>query len=160
MICTLISGCGLFRKKTKTVNREQIELAEESSSSVSLSGELKSAKQTLTQANKTNMTEETTTIEADEIHIDKDGNISAKGAKLSRNKRGKEKDNSKQLIRESAEAIITSRSDNSDKKKASIDVVDKSTKSDASSKGIVWGTIAFLGVVLFFLWYFGVKRKR
>src|SRR5690606_14420562 len=116
MVCTLISGCGLFRKKTKTVNREQIELAEESSSSVSLSGELKSAKQTLTQANKTNMTEETTTIEADEIHIDKDGNISAKGAKLSQNKRGKEKDNSLVTQSEERKTEIMLQTDSSGRK--------------------------------------------
>lgn len=156
MVCTLISGCGLFRKKTTTLNRQQIDLVEQSQSNVSLTGKLEGNKLMITQFDKTSSSEENTIIEADEINVDKDGNISAKGATLKQNKKSSESDNSHKKQFEETKADFSLQADSSGLNKGSTEKVQKETKTDASAKGILWGMVAV--IVILFIIVLLVKR--
>jgi len=156
MVCTLISGCGLFRKKTTTLNRQQIDLVEQSQSNVSLTGKLEGNNLMITQFDKTSSSEENTIIEADEINVDKDGNISAKGATLKQNKKSSESDNSHKKQFEETKADFSLQADSSGLNKGSTEKVQKETKTDASAKGILWGMVAV--IVILFIIVLLVKR--
>lgn len=160
MICTLISGCGLFRKKTKTVSRQQVDLVQQSQSKIYLSGKTHENRKITTQLDISRNSDESMFIEADEINVDKDGNISAIGAKLTHNKKANETDKSKKQEESETKTIVALTADSSGRKEFESKDVATETKTDSSPKGIIFGTIALIAFCFSIFWYFGVKRKR
>ena len=171
-ICTLISSCGLFRKTTKTVNSsEHIEKVEQFDESKKKENESSFESSQKKEAEKSSERDQRdldshTSIEAEKITIDKSGNIIAEGGvKLTNNKkdRGKsekesnralESTNNKNTKKASSEELKSNISQQAKRK----DVV-KDSVSEPSSKGIIFGTIGVLIVIVGLLWWFGVKHK-
>lgn len=173
LICILVSGCGLLRKTTKKVNStEHVAKTEESSESKKKSSEVSSESSQKKESETTNEREQRdldsqTSIQADKITVDKDGNLKAEGnAKLTNNKkdRGKSEKDSNKAIESSnnkAAAKDTSEHSKGNKKGQTKDEDKKqNTISEPSGKEIIYGAIGFLIIVFGIMWYFGVNRKR
>ncbi|MCY4781742.1 hypothetical protein ORI89_19000 [Sphingobacterium sp. UT-1RO-CII-1] len=171
-ICTLISSCGLFRKTTKSSDSRKAE--HEVVNNVEETKQVETTKNSTENTNtneksneqQTHNIDSDTQVTADEINVDKDGNISAKGnAKLDQKRKDKgTKDkasetniNTNKVIEEIGKTIEQIKGEYKEKSKEK----DKSKESEVepSGKGIMFGAIGVLIVVFGVLWYFGVKRK-
>ncbi|MGA6117415.1 hypothetical protein [Sphingobacterium anhuiense] len=172
-ICTLISSCGLFKKTTKKINTsEHVVKKQESSQSskkeseVSSESSQKKENESVKERDQRDLDSQTS-IEADEITVDKNGNVSAKGkAKLINNKkdRGKsEKDSNKALGSTNSKNVAKVTSEESKGRKEG-EKKDKAkthdTVSEPSGKGIIYGAIGILIILFGMLWYFRIKRNK
>lgn len=174
ILCAIISSCGVFKRTERRIDRiEQSSVVEmskdvhkgvvESSSDLSTSKE-----QTNTKEREQRDIDSQTTVEADEINIDKDGNLSARGnARLTSNKKDKgtiEKEGVK-MVDASSLSETNKESTEIDKQKGRQEVkysdVNKESVSKPSSKGIITGVIAVLLVIIVCAWwFFGIGKKK
>jgi len=163
----------LFRKTTKNVNtsehvvkKQEASESSKKESEVSSESSRKKENESSSERDQRDLDSQTT-IEADEITVDKNGNVSAKGgAKLTNHTkdRGKseiesniafESTNSKNV------AKVTSEESKGRKKEQTKDKVkDSEVVSESSGKGIIYGAIGVLIIVFGVLWYFGVKKSN
>ncbi|GGH28233.1 hypothetical protein GCM10011418_38740 [Sphingobacterium alkalisoli] len=108
----------------------------------------------------TDKSEATHVLTADEISIDKDGNLRAKGNVKYNGKQKNDIDTERiaEAFRQS-NFEYAKESDLRVKEESKAYVADKSTVSEASGRGIIFGVVGALIFVLGILWYFGIRRK-
>ena len=174
ILCAIISSCGVFKRTERRIDRVEQSAAVEFSRDVHKgvvenSSDLSTSKeQTNTKEREQRDIDSQTTVEAEEISIDKDGNLSARGnARLTNNKKDKgsnEKEVNK-LLSSSNESETNKESTESDKHKEKQEIkskdINKETVSKPSSKGIITGAIAVLLVVIVCSWwFFGIGKKK
>ncbi|TDQ79596.1 hypothetical protein [Sphingobacterium yanglingense] len=173
IICTLINSCGLFKRTEKKVDRVKVAAVVEKSSE-SKTGGIESTN-TQTQSKSTEQSKERqehdinsdTKLEADEINIDSQGNISAKGGAKLTNKTNTKGKNEKDITKQDstgttiqADKISFEESNDWYKEQFKSDDTKKETVSSPSGKGIIFGAVSVLIIVFGVLWWFGVKRKK
>jgi cobalamin biosynthesis Mg chelatase CobN len=162
IICTLISGCGLFRKKTKQVDISK----SEQTSDVRVKAELDYTDNSKSVEVITSFQREFTIggyiVSADSIIFNSDGSFKAKGnAKMSGDySSGKSVNDSTSKVVES-DVKLQSKSDSTDKKKEKHYDKEVVTESEPSGKAFIYGAVAVLIVVIGFLWWFlkGMRKK-
>jgi uncharacterized protein YxeA len=160
IICTLISGCGLFRKKTKQVDISK----SEQTSDVRVKKELDYTDTSKSAEVNTSFRKEFAIggyiVSADSIIFNSDGSFKAKGnAKMSGDY------SSGKTVNDSTSKLVDSniklqlKSDSTAKKKDKQHDKEIVTESEPNGKGILLGLIGFGIVALGILWYLGIRRK-
>lgn len=169
-----MSGCSIFKRTEKKIDKVEqsakVERSEEQQKSESENRKEDSKSSESTQYNERDQRDidSQTTIEADNISIDKDGNISAIGnAKISnktKDKGASEKNENKTVHSSSGVEAYKQSSDQSkqtEEQENKQKVANKETVSSPSLKGIISGTVAFvLLVIVMAWWFFGVGKKK
>lgn len=161
IICTLISGCGLFRKKTKQVDI----LKSEQTSDVRVKAELDYTDNNKSAEVNTSFRKEFAVggyiVSADSIIFNSDGSFKAKGnAKmLGDYSSGKTVNDSTSKLVDS-NIKLQSKSDSTEKKKDKQEVKEILHTSSPSGKGIVWGGVAVLIVALGVMAYLGLGKFK
>lgn len=172
LICALLSGCGLFKKTTKSSDSRKAE--HEVVNNVEETKQVETTKNSTENTNtneksneqQTHNIDSDTQVTADEINVDKDGNISAKGnAKLDQKRKDKgTKDkasetniNTNKAIEETGKTTEQIKGEYKEKSKEKEN--SKESEVEPSGKGIMFGATGVLIVVFGVLWYFGIKRK-
>lgn len=172
MICTL-SGCGLFKKTSKDIQKQEestkIEQKKESVKETKEQSNEHSNKKTneqIQERDKRDIDSETT-LEADRIRIDKNGNIIADGnAKLNNKLKDKgesEKNANKDVVEDSSkQTIIDMKEESKESVKEEIKQKDysKEVKSETDFWGVIAGGIVIALLVAGGLWYFGIRPKK
>lgn len=172
LICTLINGCGIFKKTSKDVKKveqfgktEQLREAKNQENEQSKEQSSTTTNEQVQEREKNDIDNETT-LEADEIDIDDKGNIKARGgAKVTKKQKEKsEKEtNANKATQEDIFKEITKDSQEQKKEQAKQETkaVDysKETISETDFWGVIAGAIGVLIVVFGICWYFGVKKK-
>lgn len=159
IICTLISGCGLFRKKTKQVEESKIE----QTSDVRVKAELDYSYNSKSAEVNTSFQREFIigeyNVSADSIIFNSDGSFKAKGnAKMSgKHLNAKESNDSTSMVVDKG-IKLQSKSDSTEKKKDKQEDKSVINKSSPSLKGVVFTVIIILMVVYFII--FKIKRKK
>lgn len=158
-ICTLISGCGLFKKTTKhkeeTLRKRDLQVSDNSKESLKANQQVKVCDKSLT----INKSGTRSTIKGEKIKIDEKGNIECENCEINQEKQN-ENQNQKDSVAFSQSNIDYSKVADLRIKESSKDVDKKSSSvSEPSGKGIIYSSIGALIVGLGLLWYFGVKRK-
>lgn len=169
-VCTL-SGCGLFKKTTKSSNTREVVNEVASKVDESKQEEIAKSQTENTQTNEKSSDQETrdidseTTVTADEILVDKDGNISAKGgAKLDQKRKDKgtkdrqaEKNTgTDKKINEIGKTNERRQEEHKDEQKDVEKVKESESKPDPVGGVAMWIGIT-LGLLLLF---FGFRWKR
>jgi len=165
IICTL-SGCGLFKKTSKDIQKheesakieQKKEYTKETNEQINEQSK-KTTNEQVQERDKRDIDSETT-LEADEIIIDDKGNISAKGnAKLNnklKDKGEKETNANKGVVEDkSRQTTIDTKEVNKESVKEEVKQKDysKQTKSETDLLGIIAGAIGVLGLALGLIWY-------
>jgi len=164
-ICTL-SGCGLFRKSTKSSSSSghdvKTEVNEESKGQVKvdLTGESKIVSNEQKQVQ--NDIDENTSITADEIEVKPDGSIAAKGnAKLNQNRKDRGKSNENKAVERSDNYVghMDVKSKNKVQEKQGTRDRGKDMVSQSEPKGFIWiwAAVGLLIVTCGVIWF--LRRK-
>lgn len=149
IVCTLINGCGLFKNTKKDLRLVKSGVEVE----VKKEGEVKSEdRSTSTESKSSDKMESSNNdyqVEADEIIINPDGSITAKGKAKAK---GKASGNKSEKIEESKEVKrdVKVAAKVSEQGKATAETYDKDfhEESKTSGKAIIYGAIGVLIVVL------------
>ncbi|WP_313418846.1 hypothetical protein [Sphingobacterium multivorum] len=166
LICLLISGCGLFKKSTKTLNTveqvNKVEFLSESNEQVKseITGEVvvKSAEQKQIQKD----IDESTTVTADEIEIKPDGSIKATGAvKLNQNRTDKGISNENKAIdrtdRYTGHIDATKENKQQRKQETKYKVKDTHVQSEPKGTSFIYFWLAIGLAVCLVIWW--IRRK-
>lgn len=165
MICTF-SACGLFKKTSKDIQKHEesakIEQKKESVKETNEKSNEQSSKKTnerVQERDKRDIDSETT-LEADEITMDKKGNISAKGnAKLNnklKDKGNKDINANKEIVEDSSkQTTIDTKEEAKESVKEETKQKDysKQTKSETDFWGVIAGGIVVFGLVVGLVWW-------
>jgi uncharacterized protein YxeA len=160
IICTLISGCGLFRKKTKQVDISK----SEQTSDVRVKKELDYTDTSKSAEVNTSFRKEFAIggyiVSADSIIFNSDGSFKAKGnAKMSGDY------SSGKTVNDSTSKLVDSniklqlKSDSTAKKKDKQHDKEIVTISEPNGKASIYGAVAVLIIVLGICFYFGFRPK-
>jgi len=161
IICTLISGCGLFRKKTKQVDITR----SEQTSDVRVKAELDYTDNSKSAEVNTSFRKEYTIggyiVSADSIIFNSDGSFKAKGnAKMSGKQLNAKESNDSTSKMVDSNVKLQSKSDSTTKKKDKQLEKEVVTESEPSGKGILFGWIGFGILAMGIMWYLGFNRRR
>lgn len=173
IIAFLLTSCGSVKKNKRTEIREEkkTEVVEKKESTeVAKTTESESQKTTEKIQNEKIQTETHSdrTVTADEVFIDKDGNLSAKGnvqVNESRKEKTSEESQSNETTSESEKSVTNelSKSDNSESSKSESSTKEKTTEKNKQTKSSIWIDLWWLwlliaGAVIFFV-YRKVKQR-
>ncbi|GGH24563.1 hypothetical protein GCM10011418_32580 [Sphingobacterium alkalisoli] len=150
----------MFKKTTKEkfVAKQSYQIEKSEKSDETLSDKSYSSEKTGTATVDNSETKHDLT--ADEILIDKNGNIKAKGnVRYTGSKSGDITTNTLTEAFRQSNVEYAKESDVRAKESSKESLSDQSTVSVPSSKGIIWGTVGVLIIILVILWYFGIKIK-
>lgn len=172
-ICVLLSGCGLFKRVEKTSNKSQssgkIEQVQEQAKSETEYNKMSANTTENTQTNEREQKDlsSNTTVEADEIIVDSKGNITAKGnAKVTNNTADKgniEKNENKTKLTDSVvetNKLSFEESNSAYNEEFKQKSTEKQSVSEPDGKGIVYGVIGVLILVLGICFCFGLRPKK
>lgn len=161
MICILTSGCSIFKKSsTEKISVENsVEFEQRNASDLEIKDKSTAASITTSTSNKLDF--QGYKVKADRIKFDSDGTLEADGnvslSGFHSNEKSK-RDSSNIFNQSNLEYSKSAKDFLKEDVKYSVKTVDKSTAP--SGKGIIWGSVGFLIIVLGLLWWFGVKKKE
>lgn len=167
IVCTLINGCGLFKKTTKVEEKQVNKVEVEHNRSESTEGRQNSREESNVSGKSAERTRKDidsyTSIEADEIEITESG-IKAKGnVKYSGNLTDKSENERKSDLTASQKKESDAKYSNNVKEENKGEIKQESKQvekvSEPSGKGIIVGWIGAAVFVIILLWYLGVKKK-
>lgn len=167
IVCTLISGCGLFKKTTKVEEKQVNKVEVEHNRSENIEAEQKTKEESNVSDKSTERTKRDidsyTSIEADEIEIT-EGGIKAKGnVKYSGNLTDKSENERKSDLTATQKKESDAKYSNETKEGNKEEIKQESKQvekvSEPSGKGIMVGWIGAAVFVIILLWYLGVKKK-
>lgn len=171
IICTL-SSCGLFKKKSSQVDKKeevhridaQISSQSESQEQTKVVESKKTNEQSITREEKN--LNSNTTLEADEISIDKEGNIKAKGGVKMNNTladKGVTDSNAKKEAEEKKNTAVNKSTSEEVKEsnfyESELRDYSKDSSSEPSGSGILWMWFGGAVFVIGIFWYFWMKKK-
>ncbi|AIM37362.1 hypothetical protein KO02_12165 [Sphingobacterium sp. ML3W] len=158
-ICTLINGCGLFRKKTTIKQSALVEQKSDVKESESEKAKLNVQQSQNTITLTTDQGRIKTTVKGREIEITSTG-IKCKDCEVEQRE---DKDLKKQT---DSIALVNSNleyakdADRRVRESLKDETKDSNVVTEPSIKGMIWGAVALILVVSFLFWYFGVKRRK
>lgn len=160
LICILVSGCGLFRKTTKhkveTLSKRELQVSDNTKESLEANQQVTISDKSLT----INKSGTKSKIRGEKITIDNKGNIECQNCEVEQEKQNENK-HQKDSASFSKANIEYAKKVNLKLKEIGKDTSSKvNVVSDASGKGIIYGSIALVIVVILILWYFGIKPKK
>ncbi|GEM67550.1 hypothetical protein SMI01S_11560 [Sphingobacterium mizutaii NBRC 14946 = DSM 11724] len=157
IVCTLISGCGLFKNNSKNllIAKSAVELEQRKSTELDFRGksnvlDINTSVKSIDKLKRTN-------IKADKVNFNSDGSFNAEGdvqLDIEESEKLRQLDSAFKKLQSDISYYLTSseelKTEKTDYKK------DLAKISEPSGKGVFSGMIAFLGIILFFMIYFGI----